>query len=155
MRAWYLGKVTDPRAPNKLAELDLESLKGRVYIERLWYWMFCLIIIIQQLIKLKTLVRPWSRVFQIWCRQVWFKSLSLTEGLFWIGYSENAFHRKWTWKSPELDKSYEKLKEERGYSYQDVVTISRKLTADYDNVILKFFREHIHNDSEIRFVHNL
>ena len=28
MRAWYLGKVTDPRAPNKLIEVDLESLKG-------------------------------------------------------------------------------------------------------------------------------
>ena len=42
MRAWYLGKVTDPRAPNKLAELDLESLKGRVYIGSLSYSTFCL-----------------------------------------------------------------------------------------------------------------
>ena len=93
MRAWYLGKVTDPREPSKLVEVDLESLKG-------------------------------------------------------LGVECFKFDAD----SPELDKSYEKLKQERGYSYQDVVTISRKLTADYDNVILRFFREHIHNDSEIRFV---
>lgn len=48
------------------------------------------------------------------------------------------------------DQGYVKFKTERGYNYQDIVTISRETLPDYDAKCASFLREHIHDDEETR-----
>lgn len=45
----------------------------------------------------------------------------------------------------------DKIRKERGYSYEDVIEISPKTLPNYDEKIKNFFQEHIHTDEEIRF----
>lgn len=52
--------------------------------------------------------------------------------------------------SPE-DATLQKIKADRGYTYNDVCTISPDKLPDYDNKIKMFYREHIHLDEEIRY----
>ncbi|XP_064597150.1 uncharacterized protein LOC135463695 [Liolophura sinensis] len=47
----------------------------------------------------------------------------------------------------ELDK----VKAERGYTYQDLCDIRRETLPNYDEKLKNFFTEHIHSDEEIRF----
>jgi 1,2-dihydroxy-3-keto-5-methylthiopentene dioxygenase len=52
--------------------------------------------------------------------------------------------------SPDCEKLAE-IKAARGYTYTDLVTISREKLPDYENKVKSFFREHIHYDEEIRY----
>lgn len=52
----------------------------------------------------------------------------------------------------ESDKNYEKLKKERGYSYQDKIEVSPQTLDNYEAKIKSFYDEHIHTDEEIRYV---
>lgn len=59
------------------------------------------------------------------------------------------------WQLPTGESEYEgplaKVRIERGYHSMDVVALSRE-TPGFDNLTHKFFREHLHDDEEIRFV---
>ena len=50
----------------------------------------------------------------------------------------------------EIDQSYAKFKSDRGYNYQDIITVSRDTIPDYDKKVASFLREHIHDDEETR-----
>lgn len=55
----------------------------------------------------------------------------------------------------EPDESSEELRrfrDERGFSYHDVVDIHKDRMPGYDEKIKHFFTEHIHTDDEVRFV---
>lgn len=52
----------------------------------------------------------------------------------------------------ENNEMYANLCKDRGYSYSDLLEISRNLTPDYHAKLKIFFTEHIHADEEIRFV---
>eukprot|EP00918_Siedleckia_nematoides_P073789 GHVU01161159.1.p1 GENE.GHVU01161159.1~~GHVU01161159.1.p1 ORF type:complete len:182 (-),score=32.90 GHVU01161159.1:675-1220(-) len=49
------------------------------------------------------------------------------------------------------EEKFDKIRKERGYSYEDRCVIDDKM-ADYDATLKKFFTEHIHSDEEIRFI---
>ncbi|CAK8686038.1 unnamed protein product [Clavelina lepadiformis] len=52
----------------------------------------------------------------------------------------------------ENNEEYNSLKKKRGYSYQDNITINRCSMPNYDEMTERFFKEHIHQDEEIRFI---
>ncbi|KAL1432887.1 hypothetical protein MTO96_001883 [Rhipicephalus appendiculatus] len=52
----------------------------------------------------------------------------------------------------EDDGELEKIRKERGYSYTDVIEISKDKLPNYEEKIKTFFQEHLHSDEEIRFV---
>jgi 1,2-dihydroxy-3-keto-5-methylthiopentene dioxygenase len=51
-----------------------------------------------------------------------------------------------------LDRKLKKLRDDRGYSYADIITIHRDLLPDFDSKVKAFFEEHIHDAEEIRYV---
>lgn len=52
----------------------------------------------------------------------------------------------------ESNANYHKLKEERGYSFEDQIEVSPERLPDYERKIKSFYEEHIHSDEEIRYV---
>lgn len=52
----------------------------------------------------------------------------------------------------QQDGKMEELKRQRGYSYEDEISISKDTLPDYEAKIKSFFKEHLHTDEEIRFV---
>lgn len=51
----------------------------------------------------------------------------------------------------EKDKQLEVIKEEQGYSYSDIISVSPDTLPNYEEKIKSFFAEHLHDDDEIRF----
>jgi 1,2-dihydroxy-3-keto-5-methylthiopentene dioxygenase len=58
----------------------------------------------------------------------------------------------WEGLSGEEDPLLAKIREERGYSYHDVITVSPDKLPGYETKIKSFFEEHIHTDEEIRYI---
>ena len=52
----------------------------------------------------------------------------------------------------ENDAKYQMFKKERGYDYQDIITVNRNTIPDYNAKIASFLREHIHDDEETRAI---
>ena len=52
----------------------------------------------------------------------------------------------------ENDTKLEKIRKDRGYNYQDIITVSKDKLPGYEEKIKIFFEEHIHEDEEIRYV---
>ncbi|XP_024526210.1 1,2-dihydroxy-3-keto-5-methylthiopentene dioxygenase 1 [Selaginella moellendorffii] len=51
----------------------------------------------------------------------------------------------------ETDPQLKKLREERGYDYEDFITVSPDKLPNYEHKIKTFYEEHIHTDEEIRY----
>ncbi|XP_071803929.1 acireductone dioxygenase-like [Asterias amurensis] len=45
-----------------------------------------------------------------------------------------------------------KIKKDRGYTYEDTISVSKETLPNYEEKIKSFFTEHMHSDEEIRFI---
>ncbi|XP_058835580.1 acireductone dioxygenase [Topomyia yanbarensis] len=52
----------------------------------------------------------------------------------------------------QTDGVLEKIRKDRGYSYEDEIICSKECLQDYENKLKSFFTEHLHTDEEIRLV---
>jgi len=51
-----------------------------------------------------------------------------------------------------VDPRLKQLRDDRGYSYADIITIHRDHLPNYDKLVANFFEEHIHDAEEIRHI---
>ncbi|XP_016111955.1 acireductone dioxygenase [Sinocyclocheilus grahami] len=51
----------------------------------------------------------------------------------------------------ENDPELQKIREEKGFSYMDIITIHPDKLPDYENKVKMFYEEHLHLDDEIRY----
>lgn len=52
----------------------------------------------------------------------------------------------------ENDPELEKIRNERNYSWMDIITICRDKLPNYEEKIKTFYEEHLHLDDEIRYI---
>ncbi|EFN63310.1 1,2-dihydroxy-3-keto-5-methylthiopentene dioxygenase [Camponotus floridanus] len=52
----------------------------------------------------------------------------------------------------DTDATLKKLREKRGYTYEDEITCSKECLQNYEEKLRNFFTEHLHTDEEIRLV---
>ncbi|XP_036397873.1 1,2-dihydroxy-3-keto-5-methylthiopentene dioxygenase [Megalops cyprinoides] len=63
-----------------------------------------------------------------------------------------VFHWKLNADIHETDPELQKIREERGYSYMDIITIHPDKLPSYEEKLKMFFEEHLHLDDEIRYI---
>ncbi|KAL3798697.1 hypothetical protein HJC23_004448 [Cyclotella cryptica] len=54
--------------------------------------------------------------------------------------------------SDAVDPKLSQLRDERGYSYADIITVHPDTLPEYDTKVKAFFEEHIHDAEEIRYI---
>ncbi|KAL6477506.1 hypothetical protein MHYP_G00133410 [Metynnis hypsauchen] len=52
----------------------------------------------------------------------------------------------------ENDPELQRIREERGYSYMDIITIHPDKLPNYEDKLKMFYEEHLHLDDEIRYI---
>ncbi|XP_073682827.1 acireductone dioxygenase [Garra rufa] len=52
----------------------------------------------------------------------------------------------------ENDPELQKIREEKGFSYMDIITIHPDKLPNYENKVKMFYEEHLHLDDEIRYI---
>uniref|UniRef100_A0A3B3BBN2 Acireductone dioxygenase n=1 Tax=Oryzias melastigma TaxID=30732 RepID=A0A3B3BBN2_ORYME len=52
----------------------------------------------------------------------------------------------------DSDPELRKIREERGYSYMDIITIQKDTLPNYEEKLKMFYEEHLHLDDEIRYI---
>ncbi|XP_077289917.1 acireductone dioxygenase 1 [Arctopsyche grandis] len=52
----------------------------------------------------------------------------------------------------KTDGILDKIKKERGYTYEDDITCSKECLQNYEEKLKSFYEEHLHTDEEIRLV---
>ncbi|XP_022528844.1 acireductone dioxygenase [Astyanax mexicanus] len=52
----------------------------------------------------------------------------------------------------ESDPELQKIREDRGYSYMDIITIHPDKLPNYEDKLKMFYEEHLHLDDEIRYI---
>lgn len=63
-----------------------------------------------------------------------------------------VFHWKLNADIYENDPELQKIQEEKGYSFMDIITIHPDKLPDYQNKLKMFYEEHLHLDDEIRYI---
>ena len=53
---------------------------------------------------------------------------------------------------PDADDGLTKLRSDRGYRFVDFISVCREKLPNYEEMIRVFYREHLHQDEEIRFI---
>jgi 1,2-dihydroxy-3-keto-5-methylthiopentene dioxygenase len=51
-----------------------------------------------------------------------------------------------------IDPSLTKIRDDRGYSYADIITVHPDTLPSYETKVKAFFEEHIHDAEEIRYI---
>ena len=51
-----------------------------------------------------------------------------------------------------VDPNLKKIRDDRGYSYADIITVHPDTLPEYETKVKAFFEEHIHDAEEIRFI---
>jgi len=54
--------------------------------------------------------------------------------------------------SNSADPKLQQLRDDRGYSYADIITVHKDHLPDFENKLKAFFEEHIHDAEEIRYI---
>lgn len=52
----------------------------------------------------------------------------------------------------ETDSELKTIREDRGYTYQDIITVTPEKLPNYEAKIKTFYEEHLHTDEEIRYI---
>uniref|UniRef100_A0A0E9X3W1 Acireductone dioxygenase n=1 Tax=Anguilla anguilla TaxID=7936 RepID=A0A0E9X3W1_ANGAN len=52
----------------------------------------------------------------------------------------------------ETDPELQKIREERHYSYMDIITVHKDTLPNYEEKLKMFFEEHLHLDDEVRYI---
>ncbi|XP_066571858.1 acireductone dioxygenase [Amia ocellicauda] len=63
-----------------------------------------------------------------------------------------VFYWKLNADKHENDPELQKIRDERGYSYMDIITIHKDKLPNYEEKLKTFFEEHLHLDDEIRYI---
>ncbi|KAJ8353147.1 hypothetical protein SKAU_G00207140 [Synaphobranchus kaupii] len=63
-----------------------------------------------------------------------------------------VFHWKLNADIYETDPELQKIREDRHYSYMDIITVRKDKLPNYEEKLKMFFEEHLHLDDEIRYI---
>ncbi|XP_066531074.1 acireductone dioxygenase [Hoplias malabaricus] len=63
-----------------------------------------------------------------------------------------VFHWKLNADIYENDPGLQRIREERGYTYMDIITIHPDKLPNYEEKLKMFYEEHLHLDDEIRYI---
>ncbi|XP_047013758.1 acireductone dioxygenase isoform X2 [Ictalurus punctatus] len=126
LEAWYMDESTeDKRLPHKLHPNHPVSLQELQDVG-VWYWKSC------------NSIHP-SRLFYTGSQG----SLEPIPGE--SGHKLNA-------DIYEHDPELQKIREEKGYSYMDIIDVHPDKLPDYEDKLKTFYEEHLHLDDEIRYI---
>uniref|UniRef100_A0A3P9KXM1 Acireductone dioxygenase n=1 Tax=Oryzias latipes TaxID=8090 RepID=A0A3P9KXM1_ORYLA len=63
-----------------------------------------------------------------------------------------VFHWRLDADRYDSDPELSRIREERGYSYMDIITIHEDTLPNYEEKLRMFYEEHLHLDDEIRYI---